>query len=137
MVGGSAESAARSERAKKSYNPITKAERKAATKYENQVAELVGGEFAGDNKPFDVLTDTHGIEVKTIFEGKKKPYITMHPDSLDRKRKAARQQKIRTATIVIDTRGRGAQFYYRNGLGSFSLSTMEKVSPNELREKFI
>lgn len=135
LVGGSSESVARSARAKRSYNPVTKAKRAIATKHESKIAELIGGEFTGDNRPFDVTTDTHGIEVKTVLPGVRNAKITMHPESLARKEKEARSKGYKTATVVIDARQDRAQYYFRNGLGSFRLSSMEKISPNDLAEK--
>jgi hypothetical protein len=133
--GGPSTSAERSALAKATYNPVTKEKRRTATKYEVEVAKAVGGKFSGDNKPFDVITPTHGIEVKTIFPNKRKPYITMHPESLARKKAAARKEKLKTATIVIDSRTSKPQYYFRAGLGNFSLSTMEAVTAKELRSK--
>lgn len=134
LVGGSSRSS-RSERAKASYVPVTKAKRRSATKYENDVAKLVGGTLYGNNKPFDVQTDEYGLEIKTIFPGAKNPKITMHPESLARKVKEARVRKLKPATIVIDTRPSRAEFYFKPGVGSFRLSSMEKVEPQQLRGK--
>lgn len=132
QVGGSADD--KSTRAKQSYTPITRTMRQQAAESEVIVADLVGGALSGDNSAFDVTTLTHGIEVKTIFPGKKNPYITMHPDSRRRKIATAMKEKLKTATIVIDTRETPRQFYFREGVGNFSLSTMTKVKPSQLKE---
>lgn len=137
IVGGSGgESASRrSQLAKATHIPVTKEKRRQATKSEAKVAELVGGVFSGDNQPFDVTTPTHGIEVKTIFPGSKTPHITMHPESLARKLAAAKKNKLKPATIVIDQRHSQAQFYFKKGVGGFRLSAMEKLDPAELRSR--
>ena len=135
IVGGSEPNYSRSELAKATHIPVTKEKRRMATKSEALVADLVGGTFSGNNKPFDVMTPTHGIEVKTVFPGSKTPHITMHPESLARKRAAARKNKLKPATIVIDQRHDTPQFYFKKGVGGFRLSAMERVEPNELRDR--
>jgi hypothetical protein len=138
LVGGAGagNGLSRSERAKATHKPVTKAKRRTAIKQERKVTQIIGGTFTGDNLPFDVRTATHGIEVKSIFPGAKNPKITMHKSSLLRKVKAATQEKLKAATIAIDLRDDPPTYYYKAGVGSFRLGSMARVTENELREIF-
>ena len=104
-------------------------------KYELKVAQAVGGKNLPDNEPFDVIAGNHAVEVKTIVDGKN-PKITMHAESLTSKEKFARANKMKTHTVAIDARTSPPQYYYSKGMGSFRLSSMEKITIVELRAKF-
>ena len=126
----------RAERAKATHKPATREKQLEAAKYEKKVAHAIGGKDLDDHEPFDVLLPRHAVEVKTILDGTH-PKITMHPESLARKEKYVRKNKVRGHTVVIDARNRSKpEYYYRRGMGSFRLSGMEKVSLSELRGKF-
>src|SRR5262245_7615240 len=75
---------ARSERAKTTHVPSTKAVRKVATASQTELAGHIKGQEIADNKPFDVVYKDVGIEVKTLVN-QKNDKITMHPSSLARK----------------------------------------------------
>jgi len=125
--GGEAPDKDKQALAKASYKPMTKLKEKIASESEDRVAEAIGGVKTPDNKPFDVLHEKHGIEIKTVIEAKN-PKITMHKESLARKVKEARALKIKTHTVVCDRRGGQTTWYYKRGLGSFRLSQMRKLS---------
>jgi len=132
---GAAARAARAARATRSHVPMTKARRAKATESERQVAFLVGGTTTPDNRPFDVFVGKNGIECKTILSGKN-PKITMHPESLARKLDAAKELNLTPHTIVVDARGDKPVYYYKQGIGSFRLSSMERVAAKDLRGLF-
>lgn len=135
QLGGSSsgvsKGATRSMLAKKSYKPSTRKKQKIAAATEKKIAKAVGGKVTPDNSPFDVKTGKAVIEVKTIIEGKN-PKITMHPSSLRRKKEAAKKEKKKVWTVVHDQRGGKSDFYLKNGVGSFRLSSMRKVTEEEL-----
>ncbi|CAK0774019.1 hypothetical protein CCP3SC15_4920001 [Gammaproteobacteria bacterium] len=126
----------RQERAKLHHKPATLEKQRIAEAQEPKVAKAVSGTQTDDNDPVDVIKSGHGIEVKSIVEGKN-PKITMHPESLARKKKFARKNKAKLHTVVIDMREGKPVVYYRKGVGSFRLTSMEKlVSFAELKGKF-
>jgi len=120
----------RIKRAKDSHKPATVDIQRQAEANEARLAKVVKGKTSGDNKPFDVVVGTeknprHLIEVKTIVRGKNNK-ITMHPDSLRRKKAfAARFPKAKVHTVVFDDRV--GKIYYREGVGSFRLKGMVEV----------
>ena len=127
---------ARVERAKQSKNLMTKEKKRIATKNEIALAKAIKGMQTPDNKPFDVLTGSHAIEVKTIMPGAKNDKITMHPESLDRKEKFAKKNRVVPHTVAIDQRD--GTVYYKKGLGSFRLANMEKLnSLEDVMEKLV
>lgn len=88
-----------------------------------------------NNQPFDVVVGRAAIEVK-VFVDQKNDKITMHPESLARKVSAARKLKVQAHTVVFDTRSGKPTIYYRKGVGSFRVGSLEKVeSLKELRSK--
>lgn len=120
-------------RAKESYKVMDKRIRAMATKGENQVIEMIKGEKTDDNAPMDVLTRNagdgraHAVEVKTLTTNSNDK-ITMHKSSLERKEKFVAKERMVAHTVVIDKRpGGGDKVYYRQGLGSFRLHTMEHI----------
>jgi len=117
----------RAARATASYKPMTAAILAKAHEMEAKVAAAVRGRQLPDNEPFDVVQGKNVFEVKTIVRGKN-PKITMHPESLARKVDAARKTGAKTHTVVVDIRGGRLDVYYKEGLGSFRLKNMEKLS---------
>ena len=104
----------------------------------------------GDNEPFDVWIGgdprnwyhkplkkhrpKHVVEVKSIIFAKNDK-ITMHKDSLARKKlELTKMPGVKEHTVVFDERT--GKIYYRRGLGSFRLSTMQEVSESELQKIF-
>lgn len=133
--GGGSTSTSREERASASHVPMTKERRGIATKHENKVATTIGGTKSDDNKPFDIVKGRFAIEVKTIISGKH-PKVTLHPESLARKEKEAKANNYKTSVVAIDARGASPVYYWKEGLGSFRLSSMTKVTSSELKAKY-
>jgi hypothetical protein len=132
----------RHERAKAAFHsPVTYEKLQIALEQEGRLAHAIGGKDLPDNEPFDVLRDvkdigvTHAIEVKTIVDGKNDK-ITMHPDSLRRKKKFIEEHRAVAHTVVIDKRGDTPKYYWRSGVGSFRLKSMQPVSLEDLQAMF-
>lgn len=104
----------------------------------------------GDNEPFDVWVGgdvanwyrsgakkyrpKHVIEIKSIIRAKNDK-ITMHGESLARKKAEIRKiPGVKEHTVVFDERT--GKIYYRRGLGSFRLGSMQEVSEQELQKLF-
>lgn len=103
----------------------------------------------GDRKPFDVWigADPYAyytgaskakprqvIEVKSIIEAKNDK-ITMPKDALFRKNEELKVfTRAKAHTVVFDERT--GKIYYKEGLGSFRLSSMQEVSEAELQKIF-
>lgn len=115
----------RVERARRSYKPATKQAQAVANRREQDMAKAIGGKRTADNAPFDVIVGQHAIEVKTIVSGEN-PKITMHPESLDRKNREAKNLKLTPHTVVFHEKT--GKIYYRAGLGSFRLSSMTEYA---------
>lgn len=135
-----AENVARIKRAVKSYKPATKRVQGVGAKNEMRLAAMLkDAKQIGDNKPFDVLIGVvekprHLIEVKSIVRGKNNK-ITMHPDALVRKlAEAKRFPKAKIHTVVFDERTK--TIYYSDGVGSYRLNSMEKVTQAKLNRVF-
>lgn len=90
---------------------------------------IPGSERTVKGAPFDVTVGNHVIEVKTIVQGVNDK-ITMHPSSLARKVAFARKNHVESHTIVKDDRT--GQVFYKEGVGSFRLSSMREVSLSSL-----
>jgi len=90
----------------------------------------------GDNLPFDLYGKGYGIECKMILRGKNEK-ITMSKDALGRKLAEQRAEGLKAFTVVVDRRTGGlegrATYYVKQGLGSFRLSSMTKVSLSDLK----
>jgi hypothetical protein len=114
-----------------SYKPSTAEKRRVSEKYEAEVARAVKGVNLSDNEPPDVVKGKNAVEVKTIVEGKN-PKITMHGESLARKVKYGRVNKVTWHTVAVDARGEQPVYYYKQGVGSFRLKNMEPVTLEEL-----
>jgi DNA-binding Lrp family transcriptional regulator len=65
--------------------------------------------------------------------------ITMSKTALGRKIAEQRADGIKAYTVVVDRRTGGltgkATYYVKEGLGSFRLGSMEKISLSDLRER--
>lgn len=125
-------------RALKSHKPATKEKQQWAEKNETVVVQMVGGDTTGDNKPTDVNINVgnviHGVEVKTLLDNQHDK-ITMHPSSRQRKLAWAKTNHAKLHTVVIDDRDKfgganwsGHRMYYREGVGSFTIQSMIKVT---------
>jgi len=128
----------RAQRAIKTYKPATKAKQDLGDEMQKKVAEAMGGSPTADNLPFDVVKGKVGVEVKTLVDaGNDK--ITMHPESLERKIKFAKSNKLsKTYTVAVDAREHPPVIYFRQGLGSFRINSMNKVSSwSVLSEKLV
>ena len=118
----------RIERARTSYKPANKECHSAAEVNEIKLAGAMKGKQTADNDAFDVIVGKNAIEVKTIVRGVNDK-ITMHKSSLARKMAKAKKEHLTPHTVVFDNRS--GKFYYKEGLGSFNLSTMQEISSLE------
>jgi len=121
----------RADRAKASHVTSTQAVQRQAEDNEPKVAAATKGKQSGDNDPFDVIAGENAVEVKTIVRGKNDK-ITMHPPSLEKKMAFAGAAGLRTHTVVFDDRV--GKVYYKEGVGSFRLSSMQEVTIDQLGE---
>ncbi len=145
--------------ARQSYKPFTKQMRTTGVNNEVNLrnafraAEIEEVHQTGDNKPFDVWVGadpakyysgasrrkpTDLIEVKTLINNTNDK-ITMRRSALERK--LAEGEKLskkgtRLHTIVIDERSASTKYYHREGIGSYRLSAMDEVTPEELVTRF-
>jgi hypothetical protein len=118
----------RSEIAKAAAKPADAARQAAADQMEIKLSRYLGiprtEGTLGTNAPFDLQNDKVGVEIKTIFDNANDK-ITMKRDALDRKNAAIEAYGLQKAyTVVADTRGSKPQYSYREGLGSFRLSSL-------------
>jgi hypothetical protein len=139
LIGGGAEAKnERVERAKKSQVVTKKAAQRIADHSEQVLADGLSMSRTPDNSPFDLRTDEVGVEVKTMVN-QKNDKITMSKAAIGRKLAEQRAEGIKIYTVVADRRAAGlkgggnATYYYREGVGSFRLGQMTKVSMSELR----
>jgi len=99
---------------------------------ESEIQQMIpGAERTAGNAPFDVTVGNHVIEVKTIVHGVNDK-ITMHPESLARKVAFAEKNGVLPHTVVVDNRT--SKIYYKEGVGSFRLSSMREVPLTSLGE---
>ena len=129
-------------RAKKAFVPSTKAMQRLGKANEVSLAKLIKGESFITNEPFDVIVKAagkraHMIEVKTLIKTKVDK-ITMRKASRLRKlAEAAKHRGGQVHTVVFDARGKGRpKIFYSQGVGSFRLGGMRKVSQKELKGIF-
>jgi len=132
-MGGREQKPGKAELAKRTHKPSTKEKQQRGEAEQARLAKAVGGHDEGDNLPFDVVKGGHGVEVKTVMDNNNDK-ITVHPDSRRRKEREARKRKLKIHTVAIDVRGGRRNYYHREGVGSFRLSAMEKVSLAGLKE---
>jgi len=114
----------RAERAKASHVPMSKRKERIATRAEQRVARAIDGKRTGDNKPVDVVSPDgkHGVEVKAVIDAKEMR-IYMRKECRERKLAWAKQHKQKLHTVAVY----GREVYHREGVGSFSLSTMTRL----------
>jgi len=109
-----------------------------ADRSEEVLSRSIGIPRTKDNSAFDLRNDDVGIEVKTLVNGKNEK-ITMSKTALGRKIAEQRADEIKAYTVVVDRRTGGltgnATYYVKEGLGSFRLGSMEKISLSALRER--
>ena len=77
----------------------------------------------------------HAIEVKTIIDNDNDK-ITVHPESRKRKEAVAKKEGLKMHTIAIDVRGGKRSYHYKEGVGAYRLSAMERVTLVQLKGKF-
>lgn len=121
----------RAERARATHKTATAEVQRSAEANEAKVTKAISGQRTTDNEAFDVVKGNHAVEVKTIVRGTNDK-ITMHPESLRRKKEVLESNGLTGHTVVIDDRP-GGKSYYAPGVGSFRLSNMTPLaSLNEL-----
>ena len=151
LIGGDeADHAARVERAKKSAVKTDKVSQDIAERSEVVLAKALGIPKSGNNLAFDVRNDDVAIECKTLVNGKNER-ISMGKAALGRKLAEQRAEGLKVYTVVVDRRaeyssriGHGAKvgdpltghatYYYKEGVGSWRLGSMTKVTLSELKE---
>lgn len=136
----------RQQLALRNAKPAGKVEQDTADKGEQLVRGAIKNAIrSANNKPFDVLTrdGKHAIEVKTMVIAKN-DRIIMKRDAIERKYKYANDNNMRVHTVVVDMRGGKLNgVYHKEGVGAFSLSTMNKLSngfkglDNAIRRRFV
>ena len=142
--------------AKLSYLPMNAAKMHIATTNELRLRDFLRGAGIkkvfqeGDRKPFDVWIGAdpaayysgrsvakpkHVIEVKSIIQAKNDK-ITMHKESLLKKKLELKKwgKKTTEHTVVFDERT--GKIYYKQGLGSFRLGSMQEVTEGDLQVLF-
>jgi len=131
-VGAATES--RAKRAKRTHKPSTAEKQRRGEAEQARLAKLVRGRETDDNDAFDVLKGKHAVEVKTVMDNNNDK-ITVHPKSRRRKEAFAEKRRMQMHTIAIDIRGGKRVYYHKNGVGAFRLSSMDRVTVSELRER--
>ena len=137
LIGGGAEAMSeRVERAKKSAVHTGQHEQAIAERSEQVLSDAISVPRTRDNSAFDLKNDDVGIEVKTLVNGKNEK-ITMSKAALGRKIAEQRADELKTYTVVVDRRTGGlagkATYYVKEGLGSFRLGSMTKISLSDLK----
>ena len=127
----------RVQRARDSRVVTAKSSQDIATRSEKVLSAALGIPVTADNAPFDLRNDEVGIEVKTLVNGKNEK-ITMSKAAIGRKLAEQRADGIKVHTVAVDRRTGGlkgkATYYHREGVGSFRLGSMTKVTLAELKE---
>src|ERR1039458_9922987 len=99
------------DKARKSAVLTNKAVQDKADEYEGKISKALAVPRTGDNSAFDLRNDDVGIEVKTMVTGKNDK-ITMNKTALGRKLGEAKDDGLKTFTVVADVRGGGAAKYF-------------------------
>ena len=122
-------------RAMNSQNHCGVEKQRIAEEQERITARAIGIPRTADNSAFDFRNDDVGVELKTVID-QKNGKITMSNAALGRKIGEARDDKLRTFTVVADKRsgGGGTHYYIKAGLGSFRISSMQRATLAEIRE---
>ena len=129
----------RMQRAMAGYVAAGKREQDIADRSEEVLSKALGIPRTGNNGAFDVRNDDVAIEVKTLVATKhENPKITMNKTALGRKLAEQRAEDLKGYPVVVDRRSSGmtgkAAYYYKEGFGSFRVSSMTRVTLAELRE---
>lgn len=123
--------------AKASYNPTNAKEKRYSASQEVALAEHVGGQHWGGNKPFDVLIPGKAfVELKVKPPGKvSKNSITIHPKSRMNKIKLMKKFGIGSFTVSFDDRQgqQNRKIYWCYGLCYRYKSMNAASSMEELR----
>ena len=140
LIGGdAADNAERVARAKKATVLTKKEAQRIADHSEQVLSESLGLNRTPDNSPFDLRSDEIGIEVKTMINQKNNK-ITMSKAAIGRKIAEQLAEDLKIYTVVADRRAAGltgggnATYYVREGVGSFRLNQMTKISVGDLRK---
>jgi broad specificity phosphatase PhoE len=133
--GTRAKASDRVERARKSAVLIGTKEQRQAEGVEAKFAKAIGVPQTKDNNAFDLRNDAVGIELKTLLSNSNDK-ITMNKYAIGRKVAEQRADNLKVFTVVADMRGRSnAAYYVREGVGSFRLGSMTKVTLSQLKDK--
>ena len=129
----------RVQRAMAGYVATNAREQRMADQTEIEMAKAIGIPRTGDNLPFDLHGKGFGIEIKTVISGTHDK-ITMNKAAIERKLAAAKENKLKVFTVVVDKRGvvegHRPVYYVKPGVGSFRIGSMEKMgSLTELRTR--
>jgi hypothetical protein len=121
-------------RAMKAQNYCGVQKQRIADEQERIVAKSIGVPRTRDNSAFDMRNDDVGIELKTMQDSKN-GRITMSKAALGRKLGEAKDDDLRTFTVVADKRsgGGGTRYYIKEGLGSFHIGSMTPTTLAEIR----
>lgn len=140
-----AELSDKAKRALATYVPQDKSKVALATLNELLIAKAIGGttespqveyrkavggvvrQKGANQTTFDVYKGKVALEVKTLSPTAKNDKLTCHPESCDRKNKAIKDNKLKAFTVAVDMRTKPSTYYYRSGVGSFRLNSMNKV----------
>ena len=118
-----------------------KAEQRAADESERVLSQALGIPRTGDNSAFDVRNDETAIECKTLLDGRNSK-ITMNKAAIGRKLAEQQAEGLKVYTVVVDRRAGWkagnpmghATYYVKQGVGSFHLGSMTKVTLPQLKE---
>jgi len=121
--------------ARKNFVAATKGHHDKAEEIERLMAKKTGLTKSSGNKPFDIFGKKDAVEVKTVLM-QKNDKLTMNRDAIARKNAWAKANKVQSHTLAVDLRGQKPVYYHREGVGSFRLGTMNKVSGSQLRTMF-
>jgi len=122
---------AKQQLAVKSVVAPTKADLDKAEEVEQAVAKYVKGIQSPNDSAVDVVKNmgskSIGIEVKTLLL-QTNDKITMNRPAIQRKLQWAQSNKASLATVAVDLRGSKMAVYYKQGVGSFRIGSMQKVT---------
>jgi SPP1 gp7 family putative phage head morphogenesis protein len=117
-----------------------KAEQHVADESERVLSEAIGIPRTGDNSAFDVRNDEVAIECK-CFTTNSNDKLTINKTALGRKLAEQRAEGLKVYTVVVDRRSGWkagnpmghATYYVKQGVGSFHLGSMTKVTLPQLK----
>jgi hypothetical protein len=111
-----------------------------ADESERVLSEAIGIPRTGDNSAFDVRNDEVAIECK-CFTTNSNDKLTINKTALGRKLAEQRAEGLKVYTVVVDRRSGWkagnpmghATYYVKQGVGSFHLGSMTKVTLPQLK----